>query len=188
MDPSATTFYYLLPNSVNHFFLLTFNSTTSTAIIALIIQFLPPPTDQIHESLDELVAYVNSFAKQQGYTVRKVSIKKDPAGKRRIIKAFLICTKYGQTKRYRKNRNTLSYQYNCSFKVSAVHKIHNGWELQIINGDYSGHGLIDPKGITVHRRNAITTAVIDIISHQLKNYNTPSQILDNFREESKLKN
>ena len=29
---------------------------------------------------------------------------------------------------------------------------------------------------------------MDIFSYQLKNYNTPSQILDNFREECKLKN
>ena len=29
---------------------------------------------------------------------------------------------------------------------------------------------------------------MDTISYQLKNYNTPSQILDNFREESELKN
>ena len=63
--------------------------------MAPIMQLLPPPTDQIHESLDKLVAYVNSFAKQQGYAVRKVSTKKDPAGKRGIIKAFLVCTKYG---------------------------------------------------------------------------------------------
>ncbi|KAI4223762.1 MAG: hypothetical protein L6R40_008488 [Gallowayella cf. fulva] len=66
------------------------------------MELLPPPTNHTYVTLDELVDDVNDWAKKQGYAIRKQGTKKDPTGKRGIIKAFLVCSKWGITKRHQR--------------------------------------------------------------------------------------
>lgn len=152
------------------------------------MQLVPPPTDVRYNSLDELVTAVNIFARRQGYAVRKMSTKKDPAGKQGIIKAYLVCTKSGVIKRRGKTRNTTSNRCNCHWKAAAVHtKIYDAWELKILEGSHSGHEPADPKGLTVHRRADMTPEFMEIIRQRTQQTSTPGQILDSFRDEAENK-
>lgn len=133
------------------------------------MELLPPPTDQTWNTLDEPITSVDEWAKKQGYAVRKQRTKHDPAKKRGIIKAFLVCSKWGETMKRGKHRNTSSQRCDSSFKAYAVHKqINDASELHIVNPEHSGHEPANPKGLPIHRRAAMTPAIMDDIRHHTR--------------------
>ncbi|KAI0994604.1 hypothetical protein K3495_g13577 [Podosphaera aphanis] len=164
-----------------------FSETLTIDEESAIPRLTAPPFTEFRGSPDDLMNYLQSFAKARRYSLRKKSTKQHCPPRIGVEVGVMIigCSKGGKvqaptgSKRKRPFKTT-----ECLFRLTA--RENRGiWSLKLSCGDHNHVGL-NATAHVPHRQMAMTAEKVERIQNTTKCGIRPRQILNEFRSQSKI--